>query len=456
MAETKPELLARHFEGAGRTLEAIDGWMKAGYQAQQHSALRECAAYLQKAISLLETLPEDDPARLKSEMEAQLALSTALMSTIGWGSREAEAACIRARDLCEKLGNGPGLIGALWGLWTVYLLHGTIAPSLEAAKQVLQVALPTGDPGLEIVARQAIGYSCYFLGDFATARGHAEKALAFYTPEGDRKLVAVFQLPLAFACGNYLMMSNWFMGYAEQAEQARKNAWAAIEALDIPACTVYALACAMMIDFARRDYATVQQSSEKLCQLADDGGFLLWAAQGRIYRGWVQAMKENADAGIAEMKAGLESYRLTGSNLMTPQFYIMMAEAQLRANRPGEALAALSRGMTHVNDFREHVHEPELHRLRGEILIAQGAASAGEASLNRAIEIARAQQARMLELRAAIVLAKHIRTQGRITEAIGLLQPLCDWFEEGRDLPELRETREILESLGCAAQNTGA
>ncbi len=455
MAETKPELLARHHEGAGSVQEAIAGWIKAGYQQQQRSALRECSAYLQKAISLLETLPEDDPNRLKSEMEAQLALSTALMSTIGWGSREAEAACLRARDLCEKLGNVPGLIGALWGLWTVYLLHGTIAPSLEAAKQVLQVALPTGDPGLEIVGRQAIGYSHYFLGDFATAREHAKKALALYVPERDRELAAAFQLPLTFACGNFLMMSQWFMGYPEQAEQARKNAWAVIETLNLPACTVYALACAMMIQFARRDYATVRQSAETLWQLANDGGFLLWVAQGRIYRGWVQAMTENPDAGIAEMKAGFESYRLTGSELMSTQWQIMLAEAQLRANRPGEALAALSRGMAHVTNFREHVHEPELHRLRGEILIAQGAGSSGETSLYRAIEIARAQQARMLELRAAISLAKHIRTQGRITEAIGLLQPLDDWFQEGRDLPELREAREILESLGCAAENAG-
>jgi hypothetical protein len=167
-------------------------------------------------------------------------------------------------------------------------------------------------------------------------------------------------------------------------------------------------------------------------------------------------MKENADAGIAEMKAGFESYHLTGSLLMMPQWQLMFAEAQLRAGRPGEALAALSRGMAHVSEFQEHVHEPELHRLRGEILIAQGAASAGEASLLRAIEIAQGQQARILELRAALALARHRRAQGRNAEAITLLQPLDEQLQEGRDLPELRETRELLESLGCAAQSAGA
>lgn len=460
MAETKPELLARHFEGAGRTAEAIAGWMKAGQQAQQRSALRECAAYLQKAISLLETLPSDDPGRLQSEMEAQLALSTALMSTVGWGSREAEAACIRARDLCEKLGNHNGLLGALWGLWTVYFLRGAISQSLEAAKPVLEIALGTGDPGLQLVAREGMGYSRYFLGEFAEARDHAEKALAFYTPERERELVAVFQLPFSFACRNFLMMSLWFMGYLEQAEQARISSWEVIEALDIPACTAYGLGCTLMIHYARRDIPTIERLAEQLYTLANDGGFLLWVAQGRIYRGWVQALTGietgSADAGIAEMKAGLESYRLTGSDLMSPQFCLMMAEAQLQAGRPGDALAALSRGLRHVEEFREHVHEPELHRLRGEILLAQGASAAGEVSLRRAIECAQAQQAKTLELRAKLSLAKLRRKHGQNDEAGALLQPLDAWFQEGRDVPELRETRALLESLGSASQNAGA
>lgn len=456
MAETKPELLARHYEGAGRSTEAIAGWMKAGQKAQEHSALRECSAYLQKAIALLETLPEDDPNRLGPEMEAQLALSTALMSTIGWGSREAETACIRARDLCEKLGNTKGLLGALWGLWTVYLLHGTIGPSFDAATRVLALASASGDPALQIAARQGIGYSTYFLGLFPQAREHALEALALYHPQRDRDLVTSFQIPMSFACGNFLMMSLWFMGYPEQAEKARIHAWAIIEALNIPACTVYALACAMMIHYARRDRETIEQSSERLCQMATEGGYLLWAAQGRIYRGWVLAMKGDAEAGIAEMNAGLESYRMTGSNLMTPQFCLMMAEAQLRAGRPGDALAALSRGLRYAAESQEHVHEPELHRLRGEIMMAQGAGAAAESSLRRAIECAQEQNAKMLELRAALVLAKLRQKQGRDAEAAALLQPLEAWFEERRDVPEFDEARALLRSLLDAGQVAGA
>jgi class 3 adenylate cyclase/predicted ATPase/ABC-type transport system involved in cytochrome c biogenesis ATPase subunit len=447
MAETKPELLARHYEGAGRIDEATASWMKAGMQAQQRSALRESVAYLRKVISLLENLPEQDPRRLRSEMEAQLALSPALMSTLGWGSREVETACIRARDLCERLGNSQGLLAAQWGLWTVYLLRGTIGPCLEAAKPVLEMALASGDPALHIIARQAVGYSCYFLGDFAAAREHAEKALALYNLDQERALVSVFQLPASFACGNFLMMSLWFMGYPDQAEQRRRQAWAFIEALAIPACTAYGLGNALMIDYARRDRVALAPRAEQLYMLATEGGQLLWAAQGRIYRGWVQAMEGDPEAGIAEMNAGLESYRLTGSGLMMPQMCLMLAEAQWRAGRPGEALAALSRGLKLAGEKLEHVHEPELHRLKGEIQIALGANAAGEASLRLALELAQAQQAKMLELRAAIALAKLQRDTGRSAEARALLEPLRDWFLEGHDTPELIETRAILDAM---------
>jgi class 3 adenylate cyclase/predicted ATPase len=453
MAETKPELLARHYEGAGRTKEAIGGWMKAGYRAQQHSALRECAAYLQKSIALLETLPSEDPARLQTEMEAQLALSTALMSTLGWGSREVEAACIRARDLCKQLGNTTGLLGALWGLWTVYFLRGAIPSSMDVAIPVLDIALSTGDPGLEICGRQAVGLSTYFLGHFPEAREHGQRAQSLYDPDRERELATTFQLPVSYACGNYFSLSLWFMGFPESAEKARQFAWDVIEKLNISACTAYGLGCSMMLYYARRDVATIAAIADRLLALATEEGYLFWAAWARIHKGWVAAMQGNVDAGIAEMTAALDSYRLTGSALMMPQWCLMLAEAQLRARRPGDALAAISRGLTHVKEYGEHVQEPELHRMRGEILIAQGARSAGEAALSRALECAAGQHARMLELRAALSLARSRRDHGKIADTAALLQPLESWFVEGRDTPELLETRAILDALGCEIPN---
>jgi predicted ATPase/class 3 adenylate cyclase len=453
MAETKPELLARHFEGAGRAGEAIAGWMKAGHQAQQRLALRECVAYLQKALSLLETLPEDDTGRLQSEMEAQLALGQALTATFGWASREVETTFLRASDLCRNLNNSSGLLQALNALSSMHFLRGNIPQSFETAKTVLDMAVKSGDPVLEISARNLISYPAYYLGDFAQACEHADAALALYTPAREREVVARLHLPSSYACAHIRSMGLWFLGYPEQAERARLESWAMIEELNIPACTTFALGYMLHSHYLHRDHVVIAKMAEQAYALSAEGGFLFWAAQARIFRGWAQAMNGDAEAGIADMNAALESYRLTGTGLLTPQWCFMMAEAQLRAGRTAEALAELSRGLKHAIEYGEHAHEPELHRLTGEIRFMQGDLAAAEQSLRRAIEVAQACQTKMLELRAAVSLARLLSKYGRLAEAHALLNPLNEWFQEGHGTPELRASRAILESLGRSAQN---
>lgn len=452
MAETRPELLARHFEGAGLTREAIAAWMKAGQRAGQSSAVRECVAHLRKAISLLDALPGDDADRMRTEMDAQLAISQALMTTIGWGTRESEEACIRARDLCRALGNTTGLVQCLTGLSTVYFVRGVMDKALEAARSVLEMALLTDDVVFQSGARVPYAYSAYFMADFVRAREQCELVLAAYTPERERISVARVQAPPTFAAANCRLMSLWFMGYAEQAEQARQRAWAIIELLNIPACTAYGFGHTLLYHYARRDRGAVAEVAGRLYPLSTEEGYLVWAAQARIYLGWVRALEGDSDNGLAEMKAGLESYRLTGSGLMTPQFCLMKAEVLWKAGRPHEAIVTLDEGIAHVAEFQEHVHEPELHRLKGEILLTLGETSKGEACLKRAVEVAQGQNASMLELRAALTLARWFAGRDRIEEARGLLAPMESWFQGGTELiPELGEARQLLNSIPHAA-----
>ncbi|HXA51773.1 MAG TPA: adenylate/guanylate cyclase domain-containing protein [Candidatus Acidoferrum sp.] len=452
LADAKPELLARHCEGAGRTMEAIAGWMKAGQQAQQRLALREAGAHMQRAVSLLQTLPEDDPDRLQFEMEAQLVRTGSLSITMGWGSHELESVFIRTRDLCRRLGNTAGLIEVSGRFVGMYFLRGNIRQAAEEAESMLEMALQTGNPIIEIVARHCAGYPAYFLADFPQARAEAEQAIRLYTPERERELAGAFNIPSSFACGSFLALSLWFMGYPEQAERARSVAWRTIEVLDIHACTAFALATTPLLHYARRDYDAIVADADRLAKLSSEGGYFYYGAVARIYQGWSHAMHGDVEAGIAEMKAGLESCRVTGTGLMTPQYCLMMAEAEQRAGRADQALSALSQGLAHIAEYHEHVHEPELHRFRAEILLGLGDSAGAETSLHRALEIAQAQQAKMLELRAALALAKLQRGQGRTTEACALLQPLEEWFQEGRDTPELVEARAILDSLGRLAQ----
>ena len=213
------------------------------------------------------------------------------MATLGWGSPEVEAACIRSRELCERLQNSDGLLGSLWGLWTVYFLRANMDEALEAAKPVLELALATESPVLQIVARQAIGYTSYFRGEFPEALAHAETALGHYDLEQERGLVAAFQLPLSFACSNFRSMSLWLMGYPEQAERQRQAGREMIDELAMSAGTAYGLGNELMIHYARRDRAAIASIAERLLVLSTDDGYLVWSAQARIYRGWVRTME---------------------------------------------------------------------------------------------------------------------------------------------------------------------
>ncbi len=445
--ETNPELLARHHEGAGRIPEATAAWMKAGQQAKQRLALRECEAYLRKVISLLQSLPEDDPARLQTEMEAQLALGQALTETFGWASRDLEAAFLRARDLCSQLGNHLGLYQALNGLSGMHVLRGEFQKALETAKPVVEMAVAFGDPIILIASAPLISYPACHLGQFADVCKYAEQGLALYTPEREQAIMAAFHLPCSFACAHIRAIGLWCLGYVDQADRQWEQAQAMIDTLNVSAATTFSLGYMLHSHFLRRDLAAIEKTADQAHMRAAEEGFLYWASQARVFRGYAQAMNGNAEAGIADMNAGLETYRLTGSGLNTGVFAMLMAEAQLQAGRLDEALSVILSALSFAQKWEDRAAEPQLHRMQGEILLMQGDDEAGEACIRHAIECARSTQAKMFEARAAIVLAKLQRQQQRTDEAFELLQPLNDWFEEGRNTPELIELTAILQSL---------
>jgi tetratricopeptide (TPR) repeat protein len=371
-------------------------------------------------------------------------------ATLGWASREAEAAALRMRDLCQKLGNIEGLVGALMSLAGGYTLRGEIPQAIQAAQTIVDMVVPAGDPGIQVWAHHVAAVPRYHAGEFRRAREHAEKALEFYTPERERALVGQTHMPSAFACCHTQAMVFWLEGYPEQSAASVRRGWSTIETLNIPACTTMATGYMLHIHYLRRDPVAMEPLATRAYEQSTEDGSLFWSAQARIFRAWARTMNGDTDAGIVELKNALEIYRQTGSGLLMPHWSLMLAEAQWSAGRADEALATVSAGLAHSAEFGERCTDSELHTLGGVILSAQGATTSAEASFRRAIEVAREQAAKMFELQAALALAKLQKEQGRVAEARELLQPLNDWFQEGRDLPALRETAEILESLSLA------
>ncbi|MDJ0976880.1 MAG: adenylate/guanylate cyclase domain-containing protein [Planctomycetota bacterium] len=447
MAETDPALLAHHFEGAGQSAEAIQSWMAAGFQAQQRSAMLECIANLHKAIALLETMPHDDPARIQSEAAAQLALAPALMAARGWGAREVEVACNRARLLCEQTGDGQGLLTALWGLWTVLFVRGEFTPALETAQAVLGMAIAAENPILEVAARHAVGFTHYFRGEFLEAREHGEKGLALFSLEQERMLVTIFQIPSSVCIGAFLTQSLHFLGYPEQAQQRHEDLVALIGDLAIPACTAVGLAVSMYYTYELRDVDTLARDAEECITLSTEEGFGLWAVAVRVTRGWTRCMRGDTEGGLEEMREGLESYQRMESGIFVPQFCMMTAEGMRLAGRLDDALEALETAQRIAEEHGEHYYDAEIHRVRGEIQIQRGALGDGEETLRRGIDIAGRQHATMLQLRSAIPLARLLRDQDRGEEAYELLSEIDSLLTEGAASSERVQARALLEEL---------
>lgn len=447
VVDAQPELLARHFEGAGLSRQALEYRLKAGILAQRRSANFECIAHMRRVLEYLTEFEADAPERIQAEMTAQLALGPTLSATQGWASVEVEEACTRARVLCVQAGNGEGLLAALWGLWTVRFVRGEHAQALEAAEAVLTMALQADNAILRIVAHHGVGFSRYFMGDFEGAREHGERAVEGFDIERERELVGMFQLSSSIACLTFLAQSLWFLGYPEQAEARQRQALEICRALSTPFCTAYALGVGLYLPFANRDTAAIRRLGEECQSISDAEGFVVWSAQARFYLGFAEAMSSDAERGLEQMNAGWEAFRSTGSNVQATQWWLMQAETLRRAGRTSDALAAIEAGKRQAEQSAERAFEPELYRIEGELVAAQGSDEAGEDCFRRSLTLAASQSARMLQLRTAVSFGRFLCERGRREEAHTLLAGVYGSMTEGHDHADLREARTLLDSL---------
>jgi len=251
-------------------------------------------------------------------------------------------------------------------------------------------------------------------------------------------------------------MSLRLTGYPEQAARRQRELEDLVDALANPACTGVGLGVGMYYYYDIHDLDAVARKAEEGYALSIDAGFAFWSATMRVYRGWVQALSGDNKGGIAELKSGIDSFVGTQSGIYVPTMWLMLAETLRADGRAHAALEAIATSLRLVEQFDERYYEAEVYRMRGEIEIDVGDRAAGEASLRRAIEVARRQQAKLLELRAAVVLARLLSNTGRSEEARELLRPLDAWFTEGRDEPEMIAMRSLLAALGDSGVSTPA
>jgi class 3 adenylate cyclase/predicted ATPase len=446
--EMQPELLAHHYTEAGLDEQAVGYWHQAGQRATQRSANVEAMNHLTKGLEVLMTLP-DTLERARQELDLQITLGPVLMAVQGFTSPGTERAWARARELCQQVGETSQLFPVLYGLWRFYMLRAELQTSRELGEQLFSLAQRVQDPGLLLEAHRVLGSTMFWLGEMGPAQEHFEQGMALYDPQQHASHAFLYGQDPGVACRSFGAMATWWLGYPDQALQSTNEALTLAQELTHPFSLAFALGMAAIVHQFRREAQGVQERAEALIALSTEQGFPHWLAFGTILRGWALSGQGEGAEGIGQMRQGLVAYRAMGAELTRPYFLSLLAEADGKVGQIEEGLTVLNEALDTVNKTEERNWEAELHRGKGGLLLIQQGQKGGRAEecFWKALDIARRQQAKSLELRAAISLSRLWQQQGKKEEAQQLLTESCSWFTEGFDTADLKEAKILLEEL---------
>ena len=447
--EVEAEVLAHHYTLAGESAQAMVYWQQAGERALRRSANIEAINHLNQALALLETLPESDE-RGRRELSLQLVLGQALMAVRGQGAPEVRQAYGRARELGQQVGETRQHFQALWGSWRIHVVQSDHEAGRDLAKQCLSLAEQSGDDALRLEAHFALGGSLVLMGEFAAARQQLDEAVPLY--DIDRHAGLAFQFGQDPGASNlaYLGWALWFLGFPEQSWEQGRKALALAETLGHPFTLAQVSMYLAMTHALGRDWPAVRTQAEATMAISEAHGFPqnLWFGTAMHGRALVAAGQ--VDVGLARIEEGVAAREATGVRGGRLLELALLADAYGIAGRVEAGLRVLHQALAFAERTGEGFGLPELHRLKGVLLLQQdmpGAMAAAESCFLAGLEVARRQQARILELRSATSLARLMRQQGQSTAARDLLGPLYGWFTEGFDTPDLGAAKDLLDAL---------
>ncbi|MDA9433181.1 adenylate/guanylate cyclase domain-containing protein [Bradyrhizobium sp. CCBAU 51627] len=444
VAETEPEVLARHFSEAGVSEVALEWWRKAGQQALKRSAYSEAVAHLGKAVAIADELP-DEPRRMMTRLHLQISYGRALRGSLGHSAPETISAWTRARQFAADIDDPVELAPVHSGLFNACLTHGEFAPMRELVDTIRSAADRRPDSSVAaVVAHWTDGVTCWFGGKYVNARTHLEQALAIYGAEPDPATFRASALDLPFVIMRFLALVLWPLGITARARKL------AAEAVGAPGETRALSRANALVHRAVFDGVCggmLQQTETILALgLARDHTMPLYVAAGTYLNGLARWRAGDRMAGLADMRHGWTLLHENDCYLCEPFWGMHVAVANAEVGGVGAALEILNDVIDRTAQSGQHWLDAELHRVRGRLLLRYGSSneSSAEDDLKRSIEIARHQQTKTFELRSAIGLARLHKANGRAGEASEVLAPVLAQFEAEHGLPELVEAKELL------------
>jgi class 3 adenylate cyclase len=444
LVERQPELLAHHLTGAGDTERAVDQWLKAGQHAAERFAHLEAIRHYERGVAALSSLPEG-PARDGREIELQLARGLLLFTAEGFASVEAAGAYTRARALAEQQGDSRQQFMAVYGLWQSANGAGMIRECRRLSDRLLQLTAGNADEGLHLQAHHSAWATGMFAGEPAAAREHSEAGRRLYDPERHRSHHQHYGGHDPGVCASSIgALVHWLLGYPDKGLTIGNEALALAERLAHPFSLELALLFNAMLRLDRGEPEMALQRLKAAETLASEQrlGFV-W--EPRFLRGAALSTQGAFEEAAACLREGLATR--IGALTIRPYGLARLAEAMARQGEHKAALAAARDGLKVQERSGYGQWDAELHRLEGIALLGLNRLEEGQAALEEALRIARRQQAKAYELRAATSLARLWGEQGRPAKARELLVPAYGWFTEGFDTADLKNAKTLLEAL---------
>jgi class 3 adenylate cyclase/predicted ATPase len=481
--------LAHHYSRSGNTEKAIEYLHKSGQQAAQRSANEEAINHLTAALEQVALLP-DTPARAQRELALLVALGVPMQATKGFAAPEVEQTYTRARALCQQMEESSQLFTVLRGLWGYYHVRAQHHTAYELGKRMLFLAHHDQDSSLRLEAHHVLGASAHSLGQFTAAQEHFEHGITLYDHQHHRTLAFLYGYNTGTACLGRTGINLWILGYPDRSRERCRQALALAREVPDPHSLAAVLDMVGIVYQFCGDRQTTQTYTNELATLASEHDFGQFSALAGIRQGWLLGELGQYETGLTQMRHGLAAWQATGAERSQPYLLCFVAEAYRKIQRAAEGIATVDAALALVNKNDERFHEAELYRLKGELTLQQWKVESqksqvpspqhltpntraevereAEECFLKAIEIARKQQAKSLELRATMSLVRlrqqqaveqgagskeqgarttQHETRARLDEARHMLSDLYHWFTEGFDTADLRDARALVDEL---------
>jgi predicted ATPase/DNA-binding winged helix-turn-helix (wHTH) protein len=443
--------LAMHFDSGRDYGRAAPYRRQAAENALRRHAYHEAISHLTRGLEVLQTLPTTRECD-QHELELQILLGAVLIVTKGYAAPDVERAFARARALCQQLGDTPHLFPVLWGLWMFSLVRAELQAALDIGEQLMPLVQNTPNPTFLLKrAHSVLGITLFWCGELAPARTRFEQPGPPYEPPQHSWLTFFYAQDAGVVSLNYLSCTLWFLGYPDQALYNSHAALAGARQLSHPHNLALALYLVAWLHQLRGEVPIMQERVEELAALASQEGFTFWAAIATTWRGWILTAQGQHAEGIAQLLQGLSAHRATGARLSQAARLTLLAESYWKTGQVADGLQVVAEALVSTETTGERLYEAELHRVKGELLLQAGGQrpktqidQEAERCFQQSLAVARRQQARSLELRAAISLCRLWQQQGKSTSAHQMLAEVYGWFTEGFDTADLQEARALL------------